>query len=171
MAPAAGRLEDDLQPVDYGLPEAALRKWAAADLHCRRAVDGRVHCEFRYACSTCTQGGAEFAALLRAELVAEGSRVVVARAWIDVPPGDLDAARCMCACRRGDLALSPGPALTAAFCGSPLEDALTGLNATNPAGCLCEPSKRDHKWRGALATIHYALSHGLVPAAPDETPA
>ena len=42
--------------------------------------------------------------------------------------------------------------------GQPLDAVLTWRPKTLPAGCLCTPSSRDHKWLAVLQTLHFTLN-------------
>lgn len=146
--------------VDYQVPEAALRKWATQCLTCTAPGEDRRRYRFEYVGSTCENGGAPYTAHLEVLLRDDARGPVITDGLIHFSEEDLPAARQMCAYRERGEALFAELQQAPDFCGAALADVLNTAVPTNPAGCFCTRPMVAHKWRLALATVHYALTHG-----------
>jgi hypothetical protein len=139
----------------YTTNAKALRRWAAERLSLQRHPDGAIDARFRYDGTTCTNMGQPLAFDYRVTLGPPEQGLPI-RAQ-SCSPAD-QGYTCMCRY------ITDGPTLVSTIAaekpllGQPLDNVLHWRRPSNPAGCYCDPSAREHKWGLVLETIHYALS-------------
>lgn len=170
-----------LKPIEYAVPVRALDKWARADVTCEpgedaeadRADTGRAvanhsvwQCRYRYAGSTCNDGGKAFVAIFHVTLRPGPSRLIVQNAWVELPLDNNPGAAEMCAYMTQREPFLRELREPASFCGMTPEAAILRPVELDYAGCLCYAPMLNHKWRNALSAIHYALLNGIAAPAP-----
>jgi len=139
----------------YATSTKALKRWAAERLTLECNGDGDIRARFRYDGTTCSNMGRPLAFDYRVTLgPREQGFPIRAEHCEPVDQGFT------CMCRY----ITEGPTLIASIAsetpllGQPLDNVLYWRRESNPAGCYCDSSARDHKWGLVLETIHYALS-------------
>ncbi len=164
--PTSSRIESPVtQNASYSVNPRALSKWSRERLTLEFLPDGGVEACFRYEGTTCTNLGwpLKFDYRVKLDSPAEGYRILEARC----SPASNDTGHSrMCAY------LSSGENFLAKISseqpllGQPLEAVLNWARASNPAGCFCESSSREHKWGLVLEVLHYALAQREKTATP-----
>lgn len=145
---------------DFTYPVAlrALEKWKNNNLDLVGQANGTAHYKFLFNGNTCNNGGTPFKAYLHAEFDISKNEPVVNKAWIEIPPEQLENVGEMCGYRSsGDSfieSLSDFPDME----GRPVTDILSEDVALNHAGCFCTEPMINQKWRMALSTMHFALN-------------
>ncbi len=162
-APEPRRLSPD---AAYTVNPRALRKWAGERLRVDRRPDGSLAACFRFDGTTCSNLGQPLAFDYRVVLGAPEDGYALLEAECRPAPGDEGHAK-MCAWLEDAAALRNAWEGEKPPLGRPLDEILDWSRPPAPAGCLCTPESRRHKWGLALETIHYALAH----AGPGEPPA
>jgi len=146
--------------MEYPVAERALKKWAAEKLESLDSEENREHYRFLYEGSTCNNGGAPFQSFFHVRI---GKDQTIEQAWIDIPADQEEAACLMCASpsHKPEEAREfiDGFRRDADCTGMTLEAAIQEEQALNFAGCLCYKAMVHQKWKMALSTIHYALTH------------
>ena len=143
----------------YAFPVRALRRWRDERLNLAADEAGGWQATFYFEGSTC--GNIPFALRFEVGLDAAG----ILREMRCAPaPTDEGHSR-MCSYLEDAERLLAELATQAPLRGRPLTDVLTWSPATSPAGCVCAPASRAHKWLAVLQTLHFAL-HAPVAAAP-----
>lgn len=143
-------------PVDYAFPRKALARWARDLLDLKIRPDGTVAARFRFDGKTCSNGGIplvfDYEVLLTHS--PRGYRIVSTACR----PAEGDAGhRRTCAYVSNPYGFLATLGEKHPMRGRLVDEILAWEPATNPAGCLCTPENRNHKWRIVLQTIHYAL--------------
>ena len=145
----------------YPVAARALQKWKDSNLDIVGQSNGTAHFRFLFNGSTCNDGGTPFKAFLHAKLdisPPNQSDPKIINARIEIPEGELEAARIMCGYRdRGDsfwATLSEFPAMQ----GKSITEILSEDVSMNHAGCFCTMPMVNQKWRIALSTIHFAIN-------------
>lgn len=149
--------QPQLQPIDYPIPARALDRWWKFDIQRHPATEGHLHYAFRHLGSTCTNCGKPIETQLHAVLLPRAARWTVERAWIEFDEED-EGHRRMCEYAQRGQEFVAELARPAAFSGQTLEAAIAAVAEVNPAGCFCDPTMVNHKWRQMLCAIHYGLS-------------
>jgi hypothetical protein len=141
-------------PSIYAFPVRALERWAKnhLDLH---EEPGLVRARFRFEGSTC--GNIPFSLHYDVVLDRTSGAPCLASLACSPAPGD-DGHLHMCIAREDEEALYSKLHDERPLLGRSLDDVLAWKPATEPAGCLCTPAFRNHKWRAVLETLHYALA-------------
>ncbi len=144
-------------PWPYSFREKTLRKWAGEHLRLTTSPAGETTAVFRYHGTTCSNLGRplEFQYVVRLGPREEG-RKVMGLACAPAP-GD-EGHRSMCGYLRAGERLLAEVAAEKPLLGRPLAEALSWKRASQPAGCYCDRSSRDHKWGLVFEVIHFALS-------------
>jgi len=160
-----------VKPIQYAVPARALDKWARADVTCEPGEDvntggGVWQCHYRYAGSTCNDGGRAFVATFHVTLRPGPDGMIVENAWVELPLENNPGATEMCAYMTQREPFLRELRAPQSFCGMTLEAAILRPVELDYAGCLCYAPMLNHKWRNALSTIHYALLNGIVTPAP-----
>jgi hypothetical protein len=155
-APAPARMRH--RAPGYTVNERALRKWAGERVRLEPRSGGGTVATFRFEGTTCSNLGHPLAFDYRVVLGPAGSGWTILETQCSPVPDD-DGHRRMCAYLAAPDALMGAIASERPLLGRPLDTVLSWERASAPAGCLCEPGSRAHKWGLALEVIHYALAH------------
>lgn len=132
-------------------------KWSHENVSLQFFEDDTVKAHFRFVGSTCGNMGhaLDFDFSITLSPSWDGRRIVAS----SCKPAKTDrGAAQMCAYQADSSKFmakvdSYNPGL-----GKPLEECAQWEPEMLPAGCLCRAQSRNHKWRNAFQTIHYALS-------------
>jgi len=151
-------------PIPYAFPVRALRRWRDERLGLAADEAGGWRATFHFEGSTC--GNIPFALRFEVGLDAAG---ILRELRCAPAPADEGHAR-MCSYLEDAERLLAELATQAPLRGRPLADVLTWNPATSPAGCVCAPASRAHKWLAVLQTLHFALHAPAAPAATSASP-
>ncbi len=140
----------------YSTNTRALRRWSAERLALRDVENSKIHAQFRFEGSTCSNMGRPLAFLYSVTLSSreEGHRILEMDC---VPAPEDEGHRSMCSYLESAERILGALLKEKPLLGEPLEAVLAWQPKTLPAGCMCSQSSRDHKWLLVLQTIHFAL--------------
>ena len=142
--------------AEYRTNKKALQRWAQERLTLHDQPDGSVDAVFRYDGTTCKNMGRPLAFLYRVKLGPRAEGYPIREQQCSPVPGD-DGYTYMCRFVDDADALMSAIATEKPLNGERLDAVLTWNRDSSGAGCYCEASSRDHKWRIVLETIHFAL--------------
>lgn len=148
-------------PLPYVFPERALRRWSRENLHIETGTDGSVAARFRFEGSTC--GNVPFQLDYHLRLDSSAQRIITGHRCHPVPFDEGHQRMC---CWQEDADQATRLFEEAPLLGQPLDAVLVWRPARSPAGCLCAPASRAHKWQAVLETLHFALATVRAPLAP-----
>lgn len=150
-------IETRKAPWIYSLPQKALMKWVRENVRLQFSDDETVNAQFRFIGSTCGNMGHEidFDFSIKLSPSWDGRKIIES----SCKPTEHDRGSAqMCASQSNPTAFlqkiddhQPG-------LGKSLEECVQWEPEMMPAGCLCNVQSRNHKWRNAFQSIHYALS-------------
>lgn len=152
---ASGPVLDKL--ARYTVNPRALRKWSQERLQLVIGSDGWIDARFRYEGTTCSNLGRpiEYDYHVRLKPRAEAYRV----AEVSCAPAEGDTGHTyMCDYLKDPTGFMSTVAGEKPMLGRPLNDVLSWKRGTNPAGCYCEATSREHKWGMVFEVIHFALA-------------
>ena len=141
----------------YSLPKKALMKWVRENVTLQFFEDETVDAKFRFVGSTCGNMGhvLDFDFSVTLSPAGAGRKIVAS----SCQPAKADrGAGQMCAHHADGATFLAKVAAHNPGLGKSLEECLHWEPEMLPAGCLCSAQSRNHKWRNAFQTIHYALS-------------
>jgi len=143
----------------YAVARAPLTKWAKERVSLRRE-HGRVVAEFIYTGSTCNNLGHPVQAILSLTLLPnDGGDYQIVNLHCSPADDDTGCAR-MCAHLAAPETFFDDINEDHPLNGMTLSAAVAWKPELEFGGCLCSPESRNHKWRNAVQSIHYALHHG-----------
>lgn len=145
----------------YAFPRRALIHWQNERLQFTLPGDNRIYAKFHFHGTTCNNMGVPFDLEYTVELHAdEMGRHRIVECSCEPCTGDTGHQR-MCESISQPEQFMTMMRAQPALSGRLIDEVLHWQPEVNPAGCLCQQSNRDHKWRMVLQTIHFALSHNL----------
>ncbi len=150
-------MKNNNESWNYSLPKKALMKWARENVILDHFEDGIVEAQFRYIGSTCGNMGhtIDFDFRVKLSPFSDGHKVLAT----SCKPADQDrGATQMCAYISDPEQFLARVDDYQPRLGEPLEACAQWNPQIMPAGCLCNIQSRNHKWRNAFQTIHYALT-------------
>ena len=142
--------------AQYQTNKKALLRWALERLTLRNEPDGSVEAVFRYDGTTCTNMGRPLSFLYRVKLGPRADGYPIREQKCSPGAGD-DGYTYMCRFLDDADALMGAIDKEKPLNGERLDAVLVWKRGLTGAGCYCEASSRDHKWRIVLETIHFAL--------------
>jgi hypothetical protein len=142
----------------YSTNAKALARWAGERLSLTPHDDGSIHACFRYDGTTCTNMGRPLTFHYDVILGSRSEGYPIREARCAPAPGDAGH-RAMCKYIENADRLMSSIEREKPLVGQKLNDVLTWKRASNPAGCYCDESSREHKWGLVLETIHFALAN------------
>ena len=145
---------------DFSYPVAvrALEKWKNHYLELVARSTDTVHFRFLYNGSTCSNGGTPFTAYLHAELNSSAADPHVKRAWIEIPPNEIENVSEMCGYKKYGEGFLDKLGHFKSLEGRAVREILAEEPDLNHAGCFCTEPMINQKWRMALSTMYYALN-------------
>jgi hypothetical protein len=143
-------------PACYAFRDRALRRWSSDHLRLEDMGDTRLLAVFDYRGSSCSNDAFDMIFEVMLESVNGRRRIVSSRLRLHRETAALDT---MCAFGQAGSRFKAEIDSCRPLEGRWLEDALEWEAEVEPAGCLCEPTYRNHKWRIVLQTIHYRLEN------------
>ncbi|MDP7049477.1 MAG: hypothetical protein QF721_08500 [Verrucomicrobiota bacterium] len=138
----------------YAYPDKALRRWSRELLTVDSRDEQSVRATFRPECKTCSNLGVPFGIDYSIELGSYRDGFPIRK--LSCRPSDSDY-QSMCSNLKDPEEFPCEMVRVPAFVDQPLVQVLEWDPAVEPAGCLCRPPARDHKWKIALQTVHYKL--------------
>lgn len=141
--------------ANYPIHEKALARWAAEKLTLDIQPDGTVEAHFEVQGSTCTNTGTPLAYAHYMRLSPGADKYCILELACAPLPGDTGH---QAMCTHDPDSSSPPPEPPPELLGKPLASILFWRPDMNVAGCYCTDDHRNHKWRNALITLHYALA-------------
>lgn len=144
----------------YAVARAPLSKWARERVSLRQQ-NGFVIAEFVYAGSTCSNMGHPLQAILSLVLIPNGNddyRIINTHCR---PVADDAGCAKMCAHLAAPETFFADINEDHPLTGMTLSEAIAWQPALEMGGCLCSHESRNHKWRNAVQSIHYALNHPM----------
>lgn len=160
--------------VTHGKPEYAfgrrtLETWKKKRLTLTGVAGGAIQARFRTSGSTCANMGLPLAFDYHVELRRADAGFEIVGCRCEPAPGEKNH-QSTCLYLTKPAAFEEGIREQPPLVGSSLDEALHWNPDVSPAGCLCLRSSRDHKWKVALQTIHYALAAGQAPSNTQSLP-
>jgi len=140
----------------YRTNKKALQRWAQERLTLRDQPDGTVDAVFQYDGTTCTNMGRPLSFLYSMKLGPRAEGYPIREQQCSPAAGD-DGYTHMCGFTSDADALMGAIAREKPLNGERLDAVLAWKHEPSGAGCYCEATSRDHKWRIVLETIHFAL--------------
>jgi len=142
--------------ANYALSHKVLRRWSEQRMDIQHQSDGRIVATFFSEGSTCSNLGMPLAFDHTITLAPRKEGYLV-RDVSCKPASRHDGAEQMCSyLEKGDAHFRLIDE-EKYFIGQPLNAILSWSLPVLPAGCYCEKESRNHKWRNAFQTLHYAL--------------
>lgn len=157
-----GPAEPTRSPPAYAVAESTLARWSSQRLTVSEADDGHLAARFRFEGSTCTNMGLLLAFDYEFRLARDNATYRVLDATCRPAGGDRGH-RSMCAYVEGPEQFMSAISEPPPWIGRTLDDLLNWNPETSATACLCTRACRDHKWRLALHTLHYALENDGRP--------
>lgn len=153
-----------VQPRKYAFPRKALTKWSGQLLTLEPQADGGLTARFRYDGSTCSNAGMPLTYQYEVNLspAGDGHRI---RGGSCLPIADDDGYTFQCQFSQTPEQMSGAWPEGIPLIGLPLAEALDWEPTENSAGCLCQQSSRNHKWKIVYQTILFGLEHHDQPSA------
>lgn len=133
-----------------------MSRWSSEHLQLEDLGDQRLRAVFEYRGSSCSNEAFDMVFEVTLEAIDGRQRIVSSRLHL---PHEAEALDTMCEFgRTGDVFQSEIDDCRPLE-GAWLEDVLEWAAEVEPAGCLCEPTYRNHKWRIVLQTILYRMEN------------
>lgn len=147
---------NDHQQRKYSVNPRALEKWANERLTFNDLSDEKIVANFRFEGTTCSNMGRslEFDYTIILGPVAEELKILETHC----KPSEGDTGHTsMCQYLKSPEALMTDIENEIPLIGKPLEHIFEWKFSSNPSGCYCTPSAREHKWALVLQVLHFAL--------------